>query len=160
MTRMSLKRMILLVAGLMAAGSLTSAATGALAQGRERGEERFMMAEVDGGILRIDRLSGAVSLCSGGRGDWVCELVPDDRDAMLREIEELRRENRRLTRRLARVDPGFVDERPNEFSQRPMNPDDGRVSRDEIDDAMDSFEYMMERMLGAAERFGLREPHQ
>lgn len=123
-------------------------------------DSRYMASEVEDGILRIDRQSGAVSLCKRAGGEWICELVRDDRDAMLRQIEELRRENRQLRRQLARVDPDFADrDRVRVEPARPgFDPDDGRLTREEIDETMDSFEYMMERLLGAADKFGLREP--
>lgn len=139
---------------------LLSAGTAhSLAQDEFRaGDERYVVSEVEGGILRVDRLSGAVSMCRQ-RGEWECKLVADDRDAMLREIEDLRMENRRLRRQLARVDPevserGYAYGRP----RHEDDDDDGVVTRKEIDETMDSFEYMMERLLGAAGRFGYDEP--
>jgi hypothetical protein len=138
---------------LLAAGTAHS-----LAQDEYRaGDDRYLVSEVDGGVLRVDRLSGAVSMCRQ-RDGWECALVPDDRDAMQREIEDLRMENRRLRRQLARFDPGFA-ERGYAY-ERPQHEDDddGVVTRKEIDETMDSFEYMMERLLGAAGRFGYDEP--
>ena len=117
------------------------------------GSDRYMVSEVEGGVLRIDRQSGAVSMCEGKGGEWTCELVPDDRDAMLREIEDLRLENRRLRRQLARIDPDF-DERNYGYG-KPRRDRDGKFTKKEIDETMDSFEYMMERLLGTVEKFGL-----
>jgi hypothetical protein len=128
------------------------------AQSRFAGsDDRYVATQVEGGVLRIDRQSGAVSLCTRAGGDWICELVPDDREAMLAEIEQLRRDNRQLRRRLASADPTFRERDRNREIRPGVDPDDGRLTREEIDETMDSFEYMMERLLGAADRFGLSE---
>lgn len=142
-------RVMLVGLSLLAAGTTLS-----FAQDRSfDGDDRFTVTEVDGGVLRVDRHSGEVSLCKSRSGDWTCELLADDRDAMLREIEDLRRENRSLRRQLARLDADHADRRRNEFAQpRNDDDDDSFPTRDEIDEAMDSFEYMMERLLGATER--------
>jgi hypothetical protein len=121
--------------------------------------DRFMVSEIDNGVLRIDRYSGVVSLCKRRSGEWVCELVADDREAMLREIKDLRRKNWRLWRHVMRFNPNYDDRGYNQvipkFSDRD---DDSAFTKKETDESMDSLEYMMERLLGAAERFGMEEP--
>ena len=114
----------------------------------------YMVSDIEGGILRVDRQTGAVSVCKRRSGEWTCELVADDRDAMLREIEDLRLENRRLRRQLSRIDPDF-NERDYGYDRPRRERDDHKFTKKEIDETMDSFEYMMERLLGTVEKFGL-----
>ncbi|MCJ8142791.1 hypothetical protein MKI84_07655 [Ancylobacter sp. A5.8] len=72
------------------------------------GEGRFTMQPVEGGILKLDTRSGAMSFCHA-RGvpaaatDWVCEAVPEDRAALEAEIA-------RLQARIATLEkPGVPD---------------------------------------------------
>ena len=116
------------------------------------GSDQYMVAEIEDGILRVDRQSGAVSVCKQRSGEWTCELVADDRDAMQREIEDLRLENRRLRRQLSRLDPEFDDR---DYGYARPHRDDHKFTKKEIDETMDSFEYMMERLLGTVEKFGI-----
>jgi hypothetical protein len=54
---------------------------------------RFTFSKVPEGILRLDRQSGAVSLCSQRTVGWACQAMPDDRAVLEDEIARLRREN-------------------------------------------------------------------
>ena len=40
---------------------------------------RFIFSRVDGGILRLDSLSGQVTLCSQHSTGWACQAVPETR---------------------------------------------------------------------------------
>ena len=51
---------------------------------------------VEGGFLRMDSHTGAVSMCQRIGGKWACEAVADDRRALEAEIERLGAENRTL----------------------------------------------------------------
>lgn len=66
----------------------------ALAQ--ETAPGRYAMTPTNEGMLRLDRRSGEVSLCSNVAGNWACRSVPDDRIALENEIDRLNAENRRL----------------------------------------------------------------
>lgn len=57
---------------------------------------RFAMHPVDGGFVRLDTVTGAVSLCSRRPQGFACEPVPDERGQQL-EIERLKAENKALT---------------------------------------------------------------
>src|SRR4029450_14085746 len=74
---------------------------GATPDGGVRGG-RFVMTPVEGGFLRMDTLTGAVSLCQRAGGKWACEAVADDRRPLETEMERLRAENRQLNSTLER----------------------------------------------------------
>ena len=59
---------------------------GATPETEERGG-RSVMTPVEGGFLRMDSLTGAVSLCQRTGGKWACEAVADDRRTLETEIE-------------------------------------------------------------------------
>lgn len=57
---------------------------------------RFSLTPADGGFLRLDKETGAVSYCNVRDGVSVCRLGADERAAMTAEIDRLRAENARL----------------------------------------------------------------
>lgn len=62
----------------------TSAAVAQAAEG-----PRFITQPVEGGLMKLDTRSGAMSFCSTKSGAWVCEAVPEDRAALEAEIGRL-----------------------------------------------------------------------
>ncbi len=67
---------------------------------------RFTMTPVKGGILRLDTVSGDVSVCREKGDDWVCTLAADDRAAYEDELGRLIEENTRLSEKLAALRDG------------------------------------------------------
>jgi hypothetical protein len=57
---------------------------------------RYAFSKQADGILRLDKQTGDVSLCSQRTVGWACQAVPDDRVALENEIARLRRENAAL----------------------------------------------------------------
>lgn len=64
---------------------------------------RFTMTPTQGGFVRLDTVTGAVSMCTGKEGDWACKAMPDDQKALQDkiarledEVRALKEENRRL----------------------------------------------------------------
>jgi uncharacterized protein (UPF0335 family) len=80
--------------GGIAVALLTAAAAQALAAGEEAG--RYTMTPVEGGFARLDRETGAMSICTGKEGDWVCKPVAEKQQEMQRRIEQLESENKTL----------------------------------------------------------------
>ncbi len=62
--------------------------------------DRFMLVDVDDGVLRVDRHEGTVSICRNVNGNWRCNPVPHAEDAYITEINDLAAEVERLTARL------------------------------------------------------------
>lgn len=78
-----------LIAGavLMAAGAQAQPAPGTGAPPPEA--TGFTMQPVEGGLMRLDTRTGAMSFCAARAGAWTCEAVPDDRAALEAEIGRL-----------------------------------------------------------------------
>lgn len=75
----------------------------ALAQTDDRPDSeggRYMLREVDGDYLRVDRDNGDTSVCRRGDAGWTCTLVADDRNAYEAEISRLAQENAELARQV------------------------------------------------------------
>ena len=78
----------------------------ALAQTRPDTENgRYALSPTgDGGVLRLDTKTGAVSTCSNSGSGWACYGVPDERAALDAEIGRLQAENEKLKTQLATRD--------------------------------------------------------
>ncbi|MBS7539065.1 hypothetical protein [Ancylobacter lacus] len=62
---------------------------------------RFSLQPVEGGLMRLDARTGAMSFCSVRSGAWSCALVPEERSAYEAEI-------RRLNERIATLEKAAV----------------------------------------------------
>lgn len=114
-----------IVAGMILAASPCVA----LAQGAENG--RYSMTPVEGGFLRLDTRTGAVSLCKPSGDAVECRMGASERGALQDEIDRLTKENADLKSRVAAAPP-------------PAAP--GRA-REEMDRALDAAERFMRRMM-------------
>ena len=62
---------------------------------------RFAFNRVDDGFLRLDNQTGKIAYCSPQPIGWACQAVPEDRDAMEKEIARLQDEVASLKSELA-----------------------------------------------------------
>lgn len=129
----------------IAAGLLLAGTVGAQAQGNSRaGYERYVITPVEGGVLRVDRLTGAVSLCSRSGGEWSCKPVADDRAPDAQALRER--------------PPADDLDAPDDEQSDDMG-DGGMMTKQDVDQALDTLEYMMKRIQGTAKRLqDMREP--
>lgn len=65
---------------------------------------RFTMHPADGGVLRMDTQTGALSMCKQASGSWACTMLPDDRTAINSEVERLKSENAELKASVKRLE--------------------------------------------------------
>lgn len=87
------------LAALLTALALT--AGGATAQERPG---RYSMSPTEGGVLRLDTESGAVSFCSRRSGEWSCAPVAESRPPVDQEVARLERENKELKAEVKRLE--------------------------------------------------------
>ncbi len=72
------------------------------------GSGRFTMAPVeDGGFVRLDKETGAMSMCRPEGDAWACVPMGDDQ-SMADEVERLRQENAELRDEIQRLEDTFV----------------------------------------------------
>lgn len=132
---------------------------------------RYGLQQVRAGYLRLDRQTGAVSLCRERGDTWTCELVADDRAAYDDSLAVLEAENAELKARVASLEARLEDivdlaRRPVEAEvavaapDAPVTPDDNRTSDQELaeneaemDRALDFTEDAMRRLFGLMREF-------
>lgn len=146
------------------AAVLALALTPAIAQSAER----FTMAPVDGGFVRLDKESGAMSMCTQGDGGWSCTPMDDD-TTVREELETLKKENAELRAEVRRLEdtfvgggrrPGAEGERLGEQSGPPGGlppgglPDFKLPSEEDVDQAVDYLESMIRKFRERFEDFG------
>ena len=134
------------------------------ARAQER-PQRFTMTPTEGGVVRLDTETGALSICTRKDGQWACEPMPEERQALRREIERLQAENNQLREQLARPGqaPGLSspDQPPGSQTQPPAPKESFELPTEkDIDKAFDYLEGMMRKFrdrlkeLGEPERPG------
>lgn len=72
-----------------------AAATPALAAGEDT-SGRYTMQPTEGGVIRLDRQTGAMSFCTGAEGNWSCKDMAETESALKKRVEELEAEKRAL----------------------------------------------------------------
>jgi len=137
---------------------------------------RYSMTATDNGMLRLDTQTGAVSLCAGTAGHWVCRSIADDRLALENEIDRLSNENQRLKAELEQrqkeAKPDVTPDVPYE-AKPDVTPDvtpevqpesdalgSWRPSDEDIEEFMTFFEKIMNRFKQIAESMKDDSPKQ
>jgi hypothetical protein len=54
------------------------------------------MTPTEGGVIRLDRETGAMAFCTGKDGAWSCKDMPEQEDALKKRVDELEGEKRAL----------------------------------------------------------------
>jgi hypothetical protein len=55
---------------------------------------RYTMSPAEGGIIRLDRETGAMSFCTGAEGNWSCKDMAETESALKQRVEQLEAEKR------------------------------------------------------------------
>ena len=128
----------------LAVGLLVPLSGLALAAGNDMpaGTGRYSMAPVDGGVLRMDTETGAVSLCAKKNAAWSCDTVADDYKAMQQENEALKKELSELQR-----------ERRDGGTQAKADRKLELPSEEEIDKAISQVEKYLRKFKGLIEKY-------
>ncbi len=89
-------KILMLPVAVAAPAALGQTATSPPASEPAAPTDRFSMTPTQGGFLRLDKQTGAVSFCSVEAGQSLCRAGADERAALEREIAQLRSENAKL----------------------------------------------------------------
>jgi len=97
------------------------------------GEGRYRMEKTEGGFVRLDTVTGEISLCREKDGQIACRMAADERAAFERELEL-------LTMRVEALEKAAMAA---PADAKPRFPTD-----EEIDRTMSVMERMMQRFMG------------
>ncbi|MFN3745708.1 MAG: hypothetical protein ACK4TL_13475 [Hyphomicrobiaceae bacterium] len=114
----------------------------AAAQTREA-PGRFTMQPVEGGFLRLDTQTGAVSLCRPGTGNLVVCQPAQEEQGLAQEIARLRAENLELKAEVKRLKETAGLTSPD--TERPGKEKFQLPSEEDVDSALDYLERMFKK---------------
>jgi hypothetical protein len=106
---------------------------------------RYVLKDVDGGFIRLDTETGAVSHCRTRDEHWRCEPVADAQAALQDEINRLAEKNAALEQELAELTEG----------ERKRGPSIVLPSEEDVERIFGFFEKFMQRFIDFAR--GLNE---
>ncbi len=129
-----------IVIAILALGLLVGAAP----EGEEQRPGRYVMTPTEGGFLRLDSQTGAVSLCQRNDGKYSCEAVPDDRRALESEIDRLATENKDLKGAVKQLEEMLAQPDPERRADR-RGPRLQLPSEEDVDRAMTYIQRMMRK---------------
>ncbi|WP_019172965.1 hypothetical protein [Pseudaminobacter salicylatoxidans] len=125
----------------VAAACLSQTVTGASAA-----EDRYRLEKKDGGYVRMDTQTGAMSLCEERSGQLVCKLAADERDAYQSQIEQLQGSLKTLEDRVTALEKGRI-----------AVPAPGLPSEEEFEKGMGYMERFFRRFMGIVKDFEQEE---
>ncbi|WAC27649.1 hypothetical protein [Ancylobacter sp. SL191] len=109
----------------------------------------FSLQAVEGGVLKLDTRTGALSFCSAKAGAYVCEAVPEDRAALEAEISRLQARIAELEKGRAGVPDIMAPPAGKEGApDAPMTEE----ARKRLDEALDVAEHAFRRFMDMVNR--------
>jgi hypothetical protein len=119
----------------------------ALADTPDQSNDRYTMSPVDGGFLRLDKQTGAVSMCAKAGADWACKAVDDHAAAAAPgEISRLEDENKALKERVKALEESL--ETGKNLAPPVTGPPGGKIqlpTDEEVDQALDYVERIYKK---------------
>jgi cell division protein FtsB len=107
----------------------------------DAGPSRYSFNRVDNGFLRLDNQSGQVAYCGPHAVGWACEVVPEDRAALEKEIARLQDEVTSLRREVANLREPSPPRPPAELAPPADNRDDTARLREDMERARAALEH-------------------
>jgi len=125
---------------------MTAASCGVRADTPDDARGRYALSPVDGGVLRLDKETGAVALCAKKGEAWSCDPVSDKAGAANERIAKLEAENKELKDRIAALEAGRHDgPAPDAATPDGKAPGFQVPSEEEVDKALDYVERMFRK---------------
>jgi hypothetical protein len=120
----------------------------AAAGAKDESADRYTMTPTEGGVVRLDKQTGAMALCRRRDEAWACESMDDNQSqrALKDEVEKLRAENKFLKDQVQQLEEtlGLGENQSN----APSSPRAKLVmpSEADVDKAFDYFERMLDKL--------------
>ena len=148
-----------LIAGLTLSCMTLVAAAAALAGTPDDGKGRFAMSPVEGGYLRLDKETGAVSHCALKSQHWLCEPVEDHTRSADSRLNQLETENRALKDRVKALQESLETGKSADADPAPLPPAKMQLpSEEDVDKALDYAERLFRKFRDRIQRIEKSEP--
>jgi hypothetical protein len=135
--------------------------------------DRFTMSPVDGGFVRLDKETGAMSICTMGPKEpnqeaWSCRPIKDQELELREELDRLKAENADLNNEIRRLEETFLMDKHGGGSGSDKGagagppgglppggmPEFQLPSEDDVDQAVDYLERMIRKFRERFQDFG------
>lgn len=136
----------------LATATLALVASAAALSAADERPARYTMTPTEGGFLKLDTETGAVSLCKKSGDAFTCNLVPDSEQKLAKENEALRADLKRLKDDVKQLEEiaGLGEPKPGDGPPSEPRPGgQGKLqlpSEKDVDRAFDYFEAMMKKL--------------
>lgn len=130
----------------------------ARAQVHDDGKGRYTMSPVEGGVLRLDKETGAMALCTNRNEKLVCDPVDDRARADDGQLAKLEAENRALKDRVKALEESAAKgDNPN----APVAPENKMQlpTEEEVDKALDYAERMFKKFRDRLQKADPAQPN-
>lgn len=118
---------------------------------------RYTMAPTENGFVRLDTVTGAMSLCQKAPQGWSCRAMDSNGGASdRREIDRLRAENAELRSEVLRLEQRLAEQKEgdsSDFSSQHV-PQLELPKEEDVDEAIDYLEGMIRKFRERFENFG------
>ncbi len=134
----------------------------AFAEMPDDGKGRYALSSVDGGVMRLDKETGAMTLCTRKADQWSCEAVQDRSQEDRERVAKLEDENKTLKDRIRSLEqslaappgaagtPGTAEPAPEGSAQLPSEKD--------VDKAFDYVEGMIKKLRERIQKYERNDP--
>jgi hypothetical protein len=145
-----------------AIAAIIAAPTVAFAEMPDDGKGRYALSTVDGGVMRLDKDTGAMTLCTRKADQWACEAVQDRSQEDRERVAKLENENNALKDRIRSLEqsltsppgaagkPGTAETPPGDAAQLPSEKD--------VDKAFDYVEGMIKKLRERIQKYEHNDP--
>ena len=127
-----------------ALGCLPLLAAAANADPSSDKDGRYTMSPVEGGVLRLDRNTGVMALCTRKNDKLICEPVEDRAAEIAGQLDKLETENRALKDRIKALEDATASDGTSKAPDAPDNKTQ-LPTEEEVDKALDYVERMFKK---------------
>lgn len=141
---------------MLAVALVLASAGAAQAEGPDDGKGRYTLTPVDGGVLRLDKDSGALALCTRKSDVWACEPVQDRSKDDSDKAVKLEAENKSLKDRIKVLEESLAIAEGANKSDAPAGPPGGTMqlpSEEEVDKALDYVERIVKKFRDRVQKY-------
>lgn len=137
--------------------ALVALPAGALADTPDDGKGRYALQVVDGGVLRLDKETGAMALCTRKAEQWACEAVQDRSKDDSEKSAKLDDENKQLKDRIKVLEDSLAIAEGANKADKPDTAPGGNVqlpTEQEVDKAFDYVERIIKKFRERVQKYG------